>query len=135
MQMITNKKILLVEDNLTIQGFHAYLLSRFQCDVDMATTGQDAFTLFRNNTYHAILMDVGLPGMSGVDVTRKIREYETCTQKTMSPIIVITAYDTKEIRLQCENLQVQAVMSKPLKLKHLQQILSACGVEISISYA
>jgi CheY-like chemotaxis protein len=124
--MITNKNILLVEDNPIIQGFHAYLLSNLQYQVDLAKTGQAAFTLFCNNTYHAILMDIGLPDMTGIEVIRKIRAYECHVQQAMTPIIVVTAYDTGEIRRQCEDLQVQTVTNKPLTREHIQLLLSAC---------
>jgi two-component system KDP operon response regulator KdpE len=123
-----NKNILLVEDNPTIQGFHAYLLSNLKYQVDLAITGQAAFTFFCNNTYHAILMDIGLPDMTGIEVIGKIRAYESRVQQAMTPIIVVTAYDTEEIRRQCEDLQVQTVINKPLNLEYMQELLSECGL-------
>jgi CheY-like chemotaxis protein len=119
-----DNKILLVEDNLVIQGFHIYLLEKSGYQVTLVNTGQESIKAFSQNHYQAILMDIGLPDISGIEAIRAIRLQETQQQNsTAIPIIVLTAYDISEIEQQCQSLNVQAFMNKPISMHALNEIL------------
>ncbi len=122
--MHCDNKILLVEDNLVIQGFHIYLLEKSGYQVTLVNTGQDSIKAFSQHHYQAILMDIGLPDISGIEAIRAIRLQETQQPHSPAiPIIVLTAYDISEIEQQCQNLNVQAFMNKPISMHILNALL------------
>ncbi|WP_019218424.1 ATP-binding protein [Legionella tunisiensis] len=63
--------VLVVEDNpLAAKSLQVYL-KRFQCAHDHAENGMEALTMVQNNDYDLILMDIGLPDVDGIEVTKK----------------------------------------------------------------
>ncbi|HET9927930.1 MAG TPA: response regulator, partial [Rubrobacter sp.] len=73
--MITSTaEILIVEDDEVIMGTLAYNLSRNSFGVSQATSGADALRLARKLRPDLILLDIMLPGESGIEVCERIRE-------------------------------------------------------------
>ena len=68
--------VLLVEDNPIAQKITKELLSLQGCSVDIAPSGHEALLKFQNHTYQLIFMDVGLPDISGFEVTQRMRKFE-----------------------------------------------------------
>ena len=90
--------ILLVEDSPIIQKAHTDLLQNLGYHVDVASTGKEALTHF-NKQYDVILMDVGLPDLSGITVTEKIRQLE----RKFVPIIMLMKHEYEELILHSNN--------------------------------
>jgi len=67
-------RILLVEDERKVASFIARALRENSYAVDVAETGEKALPLATDVTYDAILLDVRLPGMSGLEVCRELRQ-------------------------------------------------------------
>jgi DNA-binding response OmpR family regulator len=84
-------EILIVEDDEVIMGTLAYNLSRNGFGVSQATSGADALRLARKLRPDLILLDIMLPGESGIEVCERIRERD---QSVM--IVMITAKDAEE---------------------------------------
>jgi two-component system catabolic regulation response regulator CreB len=78
-------KILLVEDEPSIADNIVYALKTESFDPVWCTTGQDAMTRFSNETFALIILDVGLPDLSGFELCRRIRATSSV------PIIFVTA--------------------------------------------
>lgn len=114
-------RILLVEDNLIAQKVSLLMLEFFSHHVDVADCGETALKLFSPGKYDVVLMDIGLPDMSGYDVTRILREMEKDTSYHV-PIIAVTAHDD-DIKNDCAAVGMQDVLSKPLSKKSLHLIL------------
>jgi two-component system sensor histidine kinase/response regulator len=66
-------RILLAEDNRVNQRVALAILSKGGHEIDIANDGVEALMMVSKISYDVILMDVQMPNMSGVDVTRKIR--------------------------------------------------------------
>lgn len=82
-------KILLVEDNVDNQKLMAWVLEEGDFEVSFADSGETALDMIRQSDYDLILMDIGLPGMSGEEVTKLLRaekKYEKL------PIVAVTAH-------------------------------------------
>ena len=87
--MITSTaEILIVEDDEVIMGTLAYNLSRNGFGVSQATSGADALRLARKLRPDLILLDIMLPGDSGIEVCERIRERDQSVV-----IVMITAKD------------------------------------------
>jgi DNA-binding response OmpR family regulator len=85
---MAKKKILAVDDDATALGALRQILVQKGYDVITAPNGHDALTALRGGTFDLVILDVSMPGLSGYDVCRKIRQED----KTRDlPVIFLTA--------------------------------------------
>ncbi len=110
--------ILVVEDNKLNQKIIQLMLQDFHCQIDIANNGQEAIKLFKENQYHLIFMDIGLPDMDGMRLTRKLRGLEK-NKNSITPILALTAHVLEEDRLTCLNAGATDVLFKPIMREHL----------------
>lgn len=82
------KKILAVDDDATSLGALRQILLQRGYDVTTAPSGEGALSLLESSTFDLFILDVAMPGMSGFDLCRKIREHPK-TEDT--PVIFLTA--------------------------------------------
>lgn len=116
-------KVLIVEDNYAAAMSISILLNQSDCQIDIADNGELALKRVNENDYQIIFMDVGLPGLNGMDVTKKIRQHVN-PQKSTIPIIALTGHaNDKVIRDQCLSAQMNAVMEKPATAEKLHKAL------------
>jgi DNA-binding response OmpR family regulator len=87
-------RILLVEDERKVASFVARALRENSYAVDVAETGEKALEEASDITYDAILLDVRLPGMSGLEVCRELRQ-----QGIEAPVLMLTARGLVEQRV------------------------------------
>jgi signal transduction histidine kinase/DNA-binding NarL/FixJ family response regulator len=109
-------KILLVEDVEINQQVVLGLLEQHQ--VILADNGHDAIETANQDTFDIILMDMHLPGISGLDISAKIRESDKCCNYK-TPIIALTASVRPDDIQDYFNAGLQDVVAKPVK----QQLL------------
>ncbi len=81
-------RILLVEDEPRMSGFIARGLREQAYAVDVAPDGESALERAASNDYDAVILDVMLPGISGIDVARRLR-----ADGSDAPILMLTARD------------------------------------------
>jgi two-component system phosphate regulon response regulator PhoB len=87
--------VLVVEDEADIQQLVSYNLIRAGFHVTCADTGEEALERLRSEEIDCVLLDLMLPGMSGIDVCRAMRKAESANQKII-PIIMLTAKGEEE---------------------------------------
>ena len=85
-KVMIDKNILIVEDNKINQLITRKILEKNKIICDVADNGDIAVHKVKENTYDLILMDIHMPGISGIEATRQIREFNT-----EIPIIALTA--------------------------------------------
>ncbi len=101
--------ILIVEDDKTIAESITFILEQDSFNCKWFDNGQGALDYINNHEVNLILLDVGLPDMSGFDVLRKVRE------KHSLPVIIISARDDESDQvLGLEGLGANAYVTKPL---------------------
>jgi DNA-binding response OmpR family regulator len=108
-------RILLVEDERKVASFVARALRETAYAVDVASTGEEGFRLASENPYDAILLDVRLPGMTGIELCRKLRREEI-----QSPILMLTARGLVEQRVEGLDAGADDYLTKPFALAELQ---------------
>ncbi len=120
----TNAKILIVEDSpLAAIGLETQLKA-FPCQVEIAENGRKAIEMAKNTYYDLILLDMGLPDFSGIEVSNKIRKFKN-QRLSQVPIVVITSHANDEERKQaCASVGIQAVLTKPASMQDLSAIYS-----------
>jgi PAS domain S-box-containing protein len=117
-------EVLVVEDNIPAAMAAKIVLKPFQCAIDVAENGKQALKKAKNKKYDLILMDIGLPDMDGIEVTKKIRALEK-NNKSSLPIIGLTGHaDSPETIDQCLGAGMQDVLCKPTRTLALEPIFA-----------
>ncbi len=119
-------KILLVEDDELVQTtLFKMLLNSNKYIIDLAFDGALVLQEVINNSYDLILMDVNLPNLDGIQITRLIREFPFKNISTL-PIIGITADGYQEKKEECIKAGMQHVLVKPFDKKALFDTMKKC---------
>lgn len=87
-------------------------------DLTRACTGKEAVEFASNFRYDAILMDLKMPVMDGIEATKKIRQFDKIT-----PIIAVTANAFDSDKVEAMEAGCNAFVTKPLKKKDLEEVL------------
>lgn len=114
------KKILLVEDDEMAKTVHVMYLEELGYTPDIAENGQKALELAQKNQYDLILMDIGLPDMTGIDVVKKIR---AGGKNQRTPIVALTGFAPEDVIASCLAAGMEKVFFKPTDATTLQQII------------
>lgn len=116
--------ILLAEDVLPNQIIANTFLTRLGATVTIANNGEEALNRFKENIYDLVFMDCRMPVMDGYEATKAIREYETKTNKQMTPIIALTANASDDDKKLCKDAGMNEIITKPFKRNEITQCLS-----------
>jgi len=106
-------KILVVEDEESIRETLAFLLTKEGYKVHTLASGLEAVTEFEKFDPDLVLLDIMLPGLSGVEITKKIR------QKSQTPIIMLTAKDTELDKVLGLEIGADDYVTKPFSGREL----------------
>jgi CheY-like chemotaxis protein len=108
--------ILAIDDEKVNREFYSGLLKYKGYNVLKAENGEDALDILKNASVDLVLLDVMMPGISGFDVLKSIRE----NKKLQSlPVIIITALADKENRLKGLQLGADDFITKPFDVDEL----------------
>ena len=113
------EKLLYIEDDLSLIDGLQYMLENSGYAVDNARTVKEALTLFRNNHYDLLLLDVTLPDGTGFDICREVRRGSTV------PIIFLTASDQELSIVKGLDMGGDDYITKPFKLNELLSRIKA----------
>lgn len=106
-------RVLVVEDETSYSEALSYVLRKEGFDVAIAETGPDALTEFDRGGADIILLDLMLPGLSGTEVCRQIR------QTSSVPIIMVSAKDTEVDKVVGLELGADDYVTKPYSPREL----------------
>ncbi|GGB81091.1 XRE family transcriptional regulator [Knoellia flava TL1] len=106
-------RILVVEDEVSFSDPLSYLLRKEGYEVSVAENGNDALVEFDSAGADLVLLDLMLPGLSGVDVCRSLR------QKSAVPIIMLTAKDSEIDKVVGLELGADDYVTKPYSSREL----------------
>lgn len=113
-------RLLYVEDNERLASNTGLRLRPEGFVVDTVANGTDALHAARSYSYDAVILDLGLPGMDGLEVLEKLKELNPDT-----PIIVCTARDALEDRIRGLDSGADDYLVKPFEVAELQARLRA----------
>lgn len=106
-------RILVVEDEVSFSDPLSYLLEKEGYDVAIAENGPDAITAFEDEGADLVLLDLMLPGLSGIDVCRAIR------QRSNVPVIMLTAKDGEIDKVVGLEIGADDYVTKPYSSREL----------------
>ena len=113
-------KILLVEDSLQLNKALSTVLKRNSYIVDSAFDGEEALLFLKQCTYDAIILDIMLPKVNGLEVLKSARQ-----QKLETPIIMLTAKSTTEDKIHGLDMGADDYLPKPFSVDELLARLRA----------
>ena len=113
-------RILVVEDEQKLAGLLERGLVEEGHAADVARTGEDALWMAGSVEYDAIVLDLMLPGLNGVEVCRRLRE-----SKVWSPVLMLTARDAIEDRVAGLDAGADDYLPKPFSFAELLARLRA----------
>lgn len=116
---MSRQKILVVEDDKDIQELLQNFLLEAGYEAAPAMDGLTALSLFENDSFDLILLDVMLPKLDGFSVCRRIRE------KSRIPIIMLTALDSEGSQIRGLDLQIDDYITKPFSMPILIRRIAA----------
>ena len=106
-------RVLVVEDEESFSDALSYMLRREGYEVSVAATGPDGLAAYERTGADLVLLDLMLPGMSGTEVCRAIR------QKSNVPIIILTARDSEVDKVVGLELGADDYVTKPFSSREL----------------
>jgi len=112
-------RVLVVDDEQPILRAMAVNLRARQYDVDVATTGEEALDLASRHHPDAVVLDLGLPGISGIDVIRGLRGWSSV------PVLVLSARDDRENKVAALDAGADDYVTKPFDMEELLARLRA----------
>jgi CheY-like chemotaxis protein len=112
------KRILVVDDNRINQVVTKKILEQQQFVVELCDNGIDAIELVKNQEFEMVLMDVNMPGISGLEATQRIRKFNK-----EIPVIALTAMEIDEIREEIFEAGLNDIIVKPYDTARFYQVI------------
>ena len=116
-------RLLLVEDDIMVASGIKLGLTDAGYAVDWVGSGERAEEVLQRETFDVAVVDIGLPGMDGLELTRRLRRPEMASRDM--PVLILTARDALQDRVQGLDLGADDYMVKPFELPELLARLRA----------
>jgi two-component system KDP operon response regulator KdpE len=107
-------KLLIVDDETSIRWALRKTLQGMNFEIVEAETGEQAVALVRTIRFDAVLLDIGMPGMNGIEACRKIRQL-----MPLLGIVMLTVRNTEEDKIQALDAGADDYITKPFHLGEL----------------
>jgi len=117
-------RVLVADDNVTNQIVARLMLEQVGLSVDVAGDGAEAVAATENHAYHLVLMDVQMPGMDGIEATRRVRARERERGLSRVPIMALTAYAFPEDWEVCLTAGMDDYVAKPITREAIHALIA-----------
>lgn len=115
-----NARILVVEDNPDNSKLVSWILEDEGYEVACAETGERCLSLLEKGPFDMVLMDISLPGISGKEATRRIRQTPHLQHL---PIVALTAHATEAEQQAILDSGVDNLLTKPINDEQLLEMI------------
>jgi CheY-like chemotaxis protein len=112
-----NKRFLIVDDQVIIRDFLKDLFLLYDLKFEEASNGLEAIAKWEHEDFNAILMDIEMPKMDGLQATRIIRRREQEEQRDHTPIFAISGYISNDPNRECSMAGVDGFIAKPVEVQ------------------
>ncbi|HZN06206.1 MAG TPA: ATP-binding protein [Pyrinomonadaceae bacterium] len=120
----TTPRLLVVDDEDFVRDLLKEMLEGEDCEVQLAASGNEALSLFRESKFDAVCTDVGMPGMSGWELAREIRHLDH-----RIPIAVITGWGEAVGSNEQKAAGVDWVIAKPFTAERVAELVRDINVQ------
>jgi len=122
---VASMRILVVDDNRDSAESLGMLLSLMGAEVRVVHDGPDALAAFASCLPHMVLLDIGMPGMDGYEVARRLRESQ---QEPRAALVALTGWGQDEDRRRVREAGFDHHLVKPADLDALQAIMASIQI-------
>ena len=119
------RRVLVAEDNLINRRLVQVMLQKLGCEVSLAENGQLALEALETRSPDVLLLDLQMPGLSGLEVARRVREREQALNLPRLPIIAVTANSSAADRAAGLAAGADAFLAKPFTAPELAAQIEA----------
>ncbi len=117
-EAVAVRRVLVVDDEefvaLTLQEALEKLPN---CEISVATSGEEALELFEQQAFHLLITDYRMPGTDGLKLAKRVQQLYPGTV-----IIMITAYGDHKLREQAAQAFIRRILDKPVSLEEIRQV-------------
>lgn len=132
----TGLRILVAEDNQISQQIIAMMLQSGGHSVTLVSDGESVLENYHNVAFDVMILDMHMPGRTGLEVARTIRILETKGRSRRMPIIMLTAAASTDLREDSLDAGVDLFLSKPIDpralLRGVRRVSSSAGTFVEI---
>ena len=113
-------RILIADDEQTLVFFLRRGLTEagLNCEVDVASSGEDALVKLTFDKYQVLITDLKMPGINGLTLAAVARKLHPAIG-----IILMTAYGSREVEAEAEQLMVDGYLTKPFQMERLRGLV------------
>ncbi len=122
-------RVLVAEDDMINQMALNHVLTRAGWTVDCAGNGQEAVELFRGGPFDAVIMDIQMPRMNGMEATQAIRRLESGASRR-TPVIAVSAYALPGERDEIIRSGIDAHLAKPVDFDQLIGLIDSMRTSV-----
>ncbi|MFA7467816.1 MAG: response regulator [Desulfotomaculaceae bacterium] len=114
---VNSGDLLIVDDQIGVRRLISEALLENGYVVDQASNGSEALDMLIEKQYHLIILDVKMPGMSGIETLHEIRKLNPSVS-----VVLMTAYEELDIVEEARKLGVEHYLCKPFDLNELRAL-------------
>jgi DNA-binding NtrC family response regulator len=114
-------RILIVDDEINSLKVLSAAIRSDIFDVETATSGEEAFSMFKEAHYDLVISDYKMPGMTGEQLLEKVK-----THTLETPFVLLTAYGTIELAVNAMRKGAYTYLTKPVNLDLLESVVNSC---------
>ena len=114
--MNAERRVLVVDDDPAVTRSFDRVLSTKGYAVITVSSGEEALAKLQNEHYDAVFTDIRMPGMDGVEVTKRIK-----ANQPWMPVVIVTGYGTEAYEKQARSLGVTQFLNKPLSPEMIEE--------------
>jgi signal transduction histidine kinase/ActR/RegA family two-component response regulator len=117
-------RVMLVDDNSTNAILGRAILEELGVEVDVCEGGLAAVEAATKPGIDLIFMDCQMPGLDGLEATRRIREHERASSRAPVPIVALTAHSASDDYERCIEAGMNDYLAKPFRMEQIEAILA-----------
>ena len=115
---MSEKKILIVDDNLNMASLLSDVLEVFSCQTIQASNGEEALRFLKEEKFDLVITDLRMPKMNGIDLLQATKE-----SYPNLPVVVITGYKLEAPQEAIVYQAADGFLAKPFKVQDVEQML------------
>lgn len=112
------RRVLVVDDETDIRDILSSVVRDLNLECDVAENGIEALELLKKNIYHAVLCDIGMPEMNGLECLAKAQ-----VENISAPFVFVTGYDDQKRSLQAIRLGALDFIAKPFDVNEVREVI------------
>jgi signal transduction histidine kinase/ActR/RegA family two-component response regulator len=124
---LTGLRVLLVDDDEDALTIASMALEEAGAEVMIASSGEEALEIYRTDTFDVIVSDLGMPGMDGIDLIKRVRALPTPEMRD-TPAVLLTAFARGKDWDESWRAGFTAILSKPFSRAGLVKTVAAATI-------